>query len=224
VLTDHCSTLLFCPTEAAVGHLKAEGITAGVHMTGDVSVDAIRDVAEAVKRSRVLSGHGLLKNGYSLATVHRAENTDDGRRLKNIVDAFIEIGDVVLPLHPRTEKYLKQYGLWDRLAGNVKVMRPVGYLDMIALEQHARMILTDSGGVQKEAYILGVPCVTLRDTTEWAETVSDGWNVLAGSDREAIVRQSKELRPGSRPRAVFGDGNARGRIRAAIEEFGGARA
>ncbi|WP_424359183.1 non-hydrolyzing UDP-N-acetylglucosamine 2-epimerase [Methanocella sp. MCL-LM] len=220
VLTDHISNLLFCPTEAAVKHLAAEGVTEGVHLTGDVSVDAMKAVAEiAEKRTEVLASNGLRQKSYSLATVHRAENTDSYVNLSNIVDAFSEIGDVVLPVHPRTEKYLKKFNLWDQLADHVKIIRPVGYLDMIALEKNARMILTDSGGVQKEAYILSVPCVTLRENTEWVETVSDGWNVLVGSDKARIVGTYRDFRPASSPRNVFGDGNARARIREIIEEY-----
>lgn len=221
ILTDHCSDLLFCPTETAVKNLAAEGITRGVHLTGDVTVDAVKAVASVSdRRTAVLAGNGLARKKYSLATIHRAENTDSYRNLSSIVDAFAEISDLVLPVHPRTEKYLRKFNLWDQLASHVKILPPVGYLDMIALEQNARMILTDSGGVQKEAYILNVPCVTLRENTEWVETVSDGWNVLVGSDREKIVRSSREFSPCVAPRNVFGDGNARARIREIIEEYG----
>lgn len=220
VLTDHCSTLLFCPTQAAVRNLQLEGITAGVSLTGDVSVDAMKAVAEiAEKQTGILQANQLSSKGYNLATIHRAENTDSYRNLRDIVEAFAEIGDIVLPVHPRTEKYLKKFDLLDRLAHKVKLIRPVGYLDMITLEQNARMILTDSGGVQKEAYLLRVPCVTLRENTEWVETVEEGWNVLAGSDREKIVRAYREFHPQQESKNVFGDGNARARIRHAIEEF-----
>ncbi len=220
VLTDHCSDLLFCPTAVARQHLAEEGVTEGVHLTGDVSVDAMNSVAEIVeKRTSVLSNNGLTRKSYSLATVHRAENTDSFPHLSSIVDAFSEIGNVVLPVHPRTEKYLKKFNLWDQLAKNVKIIRPVGYLDMIALEKNASMILTDSGGVQKEAYILRVPCVTLRENTEWVETVSDGWNVLVGSDKAKIVKTSREFSPTSPPGNAFGDGQARTRIRDIIETY-----
>jgi len=220
MLTDHCSDLLFCPTETAVRQLSSEGITAGVYLTGDVNVDAIRSVADlAEDQTEVLAVHGLARKEYSLATVHRAENTDSYHNLSGIVDAFTEIGNVVLPVHPRTEKYLRKFGLWDQLERSVKVIRPVGFLDMIALERNASMILTDSGGVQKEAYILNVPCVTLRESTEWVETVFDGWNVLVGSNRDRIVTASRSFRPESSPRNVYGDGNARVKIRQLLEEF-----
>ncbi|HMK46810.1 MAG TPA: UDP-N-acetylglucosamine 2-epimerase (non-hydrolyzing) [Methanocella sp.] len=220
VLTDHCSDLLFCPTETAMRQLASEGVTSGVYLTGDVGVDAIRSVADlAEDQTEVLAINGLIRKDYSLATVHRAENTDSYRNLSNIVDAFAEIGNVVLPVHPRTEKCLRKFNLWDQLDKSVKVIRPVGFLDMIALERNAKMILTDSGGVQKEAYVLNVPCVTLRESTEWVETVFDGWNMLVGSNRDRIVTASKSFRPGTSTRNAYGDGNARVKIRQLLEEF-----
>jgi UDP-N-acetylglucosamine 2-epimerase (non-hydrolysing) len=209
VLVDHCSDLLLCPTRTAVDNLKKEGITGGVCLTGDVMVDAQRDCTIiAEKKSRVLEELGLEPMKYYLATIHRAENTDDPERLKNIVAALEEIGDVVFPCHPRAEKYLKQLCLWDGLVAQARVIKPVGYLDMIMLEKNARKILTDSGGVQKEAYLLGVPCITLRDETEWVETVEDGWNVLAGANKEKIVKLARSFQPETGHRDVFGTGDA----------------
>ncbi|RJS71602.1 UDP-N-acetylglucosamine 2-epimerase (non-hydrolyzing) [Methanophagales archaeon] len=164
VLTDHCSDLLFCPTETAVKNLKNEGITKGVYLTGDVMVDALQEnIKIAEKKSRILDELDLKPEEYYLATAHRAENTDDFSRLKSIVDAFCEIENIVFPCHPRTEKMFKKFNLWDRLQKRVKVIKPVGYFDMLVLEKNARKILTDSGGVQKEAYIFKVPCITLRE-------------------------------------------------------------
>lgn len=209
VLVDHCSDLLLCPTRTAVENLKKEGITSGVCLTGDVMVDAQRDCTLiAEKRSRILEELGLEPKKYYLTTIHRAENTDDPQRLENIIEALKEIGDVVFPCHPRAEKYLKQLGLWDGLNAHARVIKPVGYLDMIMLEKNARKILTDSGGVQKEAYLLGMPCITLRDETEWVETVEDGWNVLAGADRKKIVELARNFEPRSGKRDVFGTGDA----------------
>jgi UDP-N-acetylglucosamine 2-epimerase (non-hydrolysing) len=196
VLTDHCSDILFCPTETSVENLKREGVTNGVYLTGDVMVDALKKNIEiAEKKAMILNELDLRPKEYYLATVHRAENTDDFNKLKSIVDAFCAIENLVFPCHPRTEKYLKDYGLWDGLVENVRVIKPVGYLDMLVLEKNAKKILTDSGGVQKEAYIFEVPCITLRNTTEWTETVEDGWNVLVGTDeayleREMLVKKS----------------------------------
>ena len=209
ILIDHCSDILFCPTKTSVEILKKEGITNEVHLTGDVMVDALKkNIKIAEKKAMILDEMDLKPKEYYLATIHRAENTDDFKRLKNIVDAFCEIGNLVFPCHPRTEKYLKGFGLWNRLVDNVRVVKPVGYLDMLMLEKNARKILTDSGGVQKEAYIFKVPCITLRNNTEWVETVEDGWNVLIGADEEKIVKGANEFEPDNKQRNVFGEGNA----------------
>ena len=213
VLTDHCSDLLFCPTETAVKNLKNEGIAEGVYLTGDVMVDALQEnIKIAEKKSKILDELDLKPKGYYLATVHRAENTDDFSRLKSIVDAFCEIENIVFPCHPRTEKMFKKFNLWDRLQKRVKVIKPVGYFDMLVLEKNARKILTDSGGVQKEAYIFKVPCITLRETTEWVETVEDGWNVLVGAESEKIVGMANDFEPEGEQRKVFGSGKASDRI------------
>lgn len=209
ILTDHCSDLLFCPTKTAVENLKREGITRGVYLTGDVMVDTLKEnINIAEKKSKVLKKLDLQRKSYYLATVHRAENTDNFNRLKNIVDAFCKIENLVFPCHPRTERSLKKFGLWDMLQSTVNIIKPVGYLDMLVLEKNAYKILTDSGGVQKEAYILKVPCVTLRENTEWVETVEDGWNVLIGADREMIIKMIKEFNPNGEQRNVFGVGKA----------------
>jgi len=174
-LTDHCSDILFCPTETGVKNLKNEGIAKGVYLTGDVMVDALQEnIKIAEKKSKILDELDLKPEEYFLATVHRAENTDDFSRLRSIVDAFCEIVHIVFSCHPRTEKMFKKFDLWDRLQKSVKVIKPVGYLDMLVLEKNARKILTDSGGIQKEAYIFKVPCITLRENTEWVETIEDG--------------------------------------------------
>jgi len=167
VLTDHCSDLLFCPTATAVANLAAEGVTAGVHLTGDVMVDALQqNLPLAKERSTALIDLGLSPKGYFLATVHRASNTDDPAALRAIMDAFARLdAPVVFPVHPRTRKKFAEYGIAP--AANVSVVEPLPYFDMLALLSGARAVLTDSGGVQKEAYILEVPCVTLRENTEW---------------------------------------------------------
>ena len=219
VLTDHCSNLLFCPTETAVENLKREGITKGVYLTGDVMVDALKENIEiAEKKSMILDELGLKPEEYYLATIHRPENTDDFNRLKSIVAAFCVIGNLVFPCHPRTEKLLKQFGFWDMLTKKIKVIKPVGYLDMLMLEKNAKKILTDSGGIQKEAYIFKVPCITLRDNTEWVETVEDGWNVLVGANEEKIVRMADDFEPKNKQRDVFGDGDASEKIVERIKE------
>ena len=218
ILTDHCSDLLFCPTETAVRILESESINNGVHLTGDVMVDALKEnVKIAEKKSEIVEELDLKPKEYCLATVHRTENTDDFRRLKNIVDAFCEIEDLIFPCHPRTEKCLKDFGLWNGLVKNVKVIKPVGYLDMLRLEKKAQKILTDSGGIQKEVYIFKVPCITLRENTEWVETVEDGWNVLVGANKEKIVIMANDFESNGEQRDVFGKGDASEKIREIIE-------
>ena len=222
VLVDHCSDLLFCPTETAVDNLKKEGIIREVHLTGDVMADILKDcIRIAEKSSRILDDLDLKPKEYCLATVHRAENTDDPVRLKGIIDALCEMDDVLFPCHPRTEKRLRDGALWDRLNKEVWVIKPVGYLDMLLLERSARKILTDSGGVQKEAYMLKVPCITMRDGTEWVETVEDGWNVLVGADKEKIISAASSFDPQSEQREMFGKGDASQRIVGAFLDFEG---
>lgn len=223
ILSDRVSTLLFCPTETAVANLKAEGVTAGVHNVGDVMYDvALYYRNRAKAESTVLGELGLSEGGFALATCHRAENTDDPLRLREIVSALGEISQtspVVLPLHPRTRKLIDDHGLKDELA-SVKVVAPLPFLDMVALEQAAKIILTDSGGVQKEAFFYGVPCITMRDETEWTETVTCGMNRLVGASRDAILSAtfciSNNLSICKKP---FGDGTASNQIVARLHDL-----
>jgi UDP-GlcNAc3NAcA epimerase len=221
VLTDHTADLLFCPTQTAVDHLAAEGLTEGVHLTGDVMYDAVLyNSALAESRSDVLSQLGLTSGDYALATVHRPQNTDDQEALSAILHAFGELGvKIVIPAHPRTATALARFEL--KPPDNVRLIDAVGYLDMLTLEKHARLILTDSGGVQKEAFFFAVPCVTLREETEWVETVDAGWNVLTGADQGRILAAAQLLFE-SVPRrdndAVFGDGCAAERVTEVLAE------
>jgi UDP-GlcNAc3NAcA epimerase len=200
VLTDHVSDILFCPTQTAVENLKNEGITNGVYLVGDVMFDALLHFSKiSDMKSNILERLNIKPKGYYLATIHRAENTDNYERLKNILTAFSKMNEIVVfPIHPRTRKMINYYGLNDLLENyNVKVIDPVGYLDMLKLEKNAKAILTDSGGVQKEAFWLKVPCITLRDETEWIETVNLGWNRLVGSDVEKILKAVRDLKFGT---------------------------
>jgi len=214
VLTDHVSTALLCPTATAVQNLHKEGITVGVHNVGDVMYDiALYWRERARARSRIVDVLSLAEQGFALATCHRAENTDDPARLGGIVSALVEINrelPVVLPLHPRTRKRLQEHGLLHKL-DPLKLIDPVPFLDMIALEQAAQVILTDSGGVQKEAFFYQVPCITLRDETEWVETLDLGWNRLTGAEHECIVKafaSTRDQRPQTAHAAPYGNGNA----------------
>lgn len=208
VLTDHVSDLLFCPTEAAVHNLAREGIKRGVHLVGDVMYDAFLFNVEAARKRDTLKKLGLKHGQFALATVHRAENTDDPERLRSILQGIDESGlEVVLPLHPRTRARLE-----GAVPARIRVIDAVGYLDMLALEEAAAVIVTDSGGVQKEAYFLAKPCITLRDATEWTETVEAGWNVLAGWHSDRIAEAMRTFRPNAKRPDLFGDGHTAERI------------
>ncbi len=232
LITDHLSTFLFCPTAQAVQNLLKEGIRDGkgkiVKNVGDVMYDSIlyysklaesrstilQELNLAIQKSEVRSQKLKLRTpNYYLATLHRAENTDDPKRLKSILKALNEIGKdapVILPLHPRTKKMMKIYNLSPDIH-RIKLIDPVSYLNMLILEKNAMAILTDSGGVQKEAYWLRVPCLTLRDETEWVETVESGWNVLVGAGTRKILKGLEHLerrRSFRRGMELFGDGKA----------------
>lgn len=217
VVADHLSSLHFCPTGTAVDNLRAEGISEGVHLVGDVMDDILR-LSVARRREGVLAELGVEPGSYYLMTLHRAGNTDDEARLEAIVRAVGKLDrPVIFPVHPRTRKAMEAAGI--RPEGQLRPVPPVGYLDFIALEASARAVLTDSGGVQKEAYLLGVPCVTLRTETEWPETVEAGWNFLADVDADAIVAGAEREPPGERPE-LFGDGRAAERIVEICAAFG----
>ena len=212
ILTDHISTYLFAPTDTAVLNLGSEGLKNNVYNVGDVMFDAILHFSSiAESKSSILKDLDIKNNEYILATIHRAENTNSIDRLRNIINAFNKADEkIILPLHPRTKKYIENYGL--SFSENIKIIEPVGYLDMVMLELNSRKIITDSGGVQKEAFFLGKPCITLRDETEWVETVKNGWNVLAGADTDSIIHLIKDLDPQKGRLSYFGDGNAVGKI------------
>ena len=237
LLTDHLSTLLFCPTTQSVRNLLQEGIkdrdTQVVKKVGDVMYDSILYYSKiAERKSSIVKDLGLLTPNsvgaihesphhrtpsYYLATLHRAENTDNPKKLESILKALDEIGKntpVILPHHPRTKKMMKVYRLFSKFK-NIRFIEPVSYLDMLQLEQNAKAILTDSGGVQKEAYWLRVPCFTLREETEWVETIESGWNVLTGTNAKRIVGgvghlEKRRMYP--KGRKMYGDGKASQKI------------
>ena len=226
VLTDHASDILFCPTATAVRNLAAEGVTEGVFLVGDVMVDAMNhNRAIAEERSRILEDAGVRPGEYLVVTVHRPSNTDSRENMAAIIGALGEAGvPVVFPVHPRTRKFLLGYDLLAAMPENIRITEPLGYLDMLRLMAHAKKILTDSGGVQKEAYMLGVPCITLRENTEWVETVEAGWNVLVGAEREGIVDAIRQFSPGFLQKRIFGEGDASLRIREILTGYQDARA
>lgn len=210
VLTDHISSLLFSPTNTAIVNLYKEGIISGVYNVGDVMFDALKyNQMIAEEKSSILEDLGLTSKDYMVATVHRPSNTDSFKNLSSIIKAFCDVKTlIVFPVHPRTEKYLKQYGLWEKLCDSIKIIPPVGYLEMLKLIKHAKKIITDSGGVQKEAYIFGVPCITMRESTEWIETVEDNWNILVGANYEKIMNAIINFEGAELKGNVFGNGNA----------------
>lgn len=227
VLTDHCADVLFCPTQTAVENLAAEGISRGVHLVGDTMYDAaLQFAAVARQRSTILQELGLRPNRYLLATVHRPYNTDLPENLRNILAAFLETSElIVFPVHPRTRQKIAELdgvGWPEPGTSNLIMIEPVGYLDMLMLEQNARLILTDSGGMQKEAYFYGVPCITLRPETEWVETVEAGWNVVVGADRARIVEAVRSFTPPAVRPHLYEEGAAGRIVKVLSEPFGDA--
>lgn len=209
VVADHLSDLLLCPSNTAVSNLAAEGISQNVHLVGDVMLDVLNWAKQRANanQSVILDRFGLSKQAFLLATVHRSENTDEVERLSCILRAFNSLDEpVVFPVHPRARKIITEMGF--RPEPHVRLTDPLGYLDMVTLLGAARLVLTDSGGLQKEAYWLGVPCLTLRSETEWVETVEAGWNVLVGSDSNKIVSAVYSFSPPDSRPVLYGDGAA----------------
>jgi UDP-N-acetylglucosamine 2-epimerase len=225
VVTDHLSDVLFVPTDTAVANLAREGISENVHKVGDVMLDASLMFAPAAADRPGAAALGLTRGGYLLVTVHRAAATDTPEALRALVDLLTAIDEpMVFPVHPRTRHKLEGAGLWEELARHapLRLVPPVGYLDFTALLLTARGVVTDSGGVQKEAYFHGVPCVTLRETTEWTETVDGGFNRLVGMDRERARAALADLSvPPERP-PYYGAGDAAERIARVVVAFGSA--
>jgi UDP-N-acetylglucosamine 2-epimerase (non-hydrolysing)/UDP-GlcNAc3NAcA epimerase len=230
VAVDHLSDLLLCPTPTAAANLEREGLADRALLVGDVMADVARQLGPlAERRSRVLERLGLERGAYLLATAHRAANVDDPAALGKAVELLLGLaelsGPLLLPLHPRTRARLSEHGLLGRLEGGaeVRLLDPLGYLDLTCLMRGARAVATDSGGLQKEAFLAGVPCLTLRRETEWAETLQGGWNRLVGLDAELARRALEEVLAGG-PQAppdagAFGDGEAGPRCAAATVEL-----
>jgi len=220
VVADHLSALLFCPTQTAVDNLTNEGVIHGVHLVGDVMYDVALQSAQAARSRDITERFGVKKGEYILVTLHRPASVDNRETLEGIVDALVRSGrSVVFPIHPRTRKNLEAFGLWETLRAKVKAIEPVDYLDFIALLMGASKVVTDSGGVQKEAYFFGVPCVTLRDETEWIETVEDGWNALVGTETADILDAIEKFNPSGTKSKSFGDGHAAEKIAAVLDKF-----
>jgi UDP-GlcNAc3NAcA epimerase len=206
IVSDRIADLLFAPTKTAIENLRREGLENITCFTGDVMFDSVLFYMNKIIRTPEKYQVNDLPGQYCLATIHRAENTDDIGNLINIFKAFGESGSfIVLPIHPRTKKLISQN---IRVTENVRIIDPVGYLEMLKLTMDAYKILTDSGGLQKEAYFLGRPCITLRNETEWLETVHDGWNIITGADPDKIIDAINSPLPASERHNEFGDGHA----------------
>lgn len=221
VLTDHASEVLFCPTSKAVKNLQAEGIKKNIHLVGDVMYDSVLHFSSiARKKTTILSGLDIKKKEYALATIHREENTDNRQNLNSIFTGLEKISrdmiPVIIPLHPRTRKKLEHIQFTPEF---LTMIEPVSYLDMLSLEENAKLILTDSGGIQKEAYWFKKPCITLREETEWIETVQDGWNRLVGSDSDRMVRAVEHIDQETKHSLHYGHGNAAEKIIKQIVKF-----
>ncbi len=216
VLTDHASTLLLCSSEVAARNLHEEGARGLVEVVGDVMVDvALKVQPLAREKLELLAAHGLERGRYVLVTAHRAGNVDDPARLGRLVEVLRSVPMAVIwPLHPRTRARLQQHGLLPGLAEIIPTP-PLGYVELTALLCNARAVMTDSGGLQKEAYLAGVPCVTLRATTEWTETVDHGWNALVDLDAQSALAALEREPPANRP-ALYGDGHAGERVVSAL--------
>jgi UDP-N-acetylglucosamine 2-epimerase len=222
VLTDHMSSLLFCPTDEAVANLEREGIRKHVHMVGDIMYDAVlKFLPIAREKSDIVVRLGLTPRQYCVATVHRNENTDSPDNMRHILSALSQLDKpVVLPLHPRARHYLNKWGLESMLgAPNLKVTAPMSYLDMLCLTGSAYAVLTDSGGLQKEAYMLRVPCLTIRGETEWVETVAHRWNRLAAADTKTILEVYGNMSVPEQHPPIFGDGRSAERMCRHMERF-----
>ena len=221
ILTDQMSTLLFCPTNASVENLKREGITDGVNVVGDVMVDALEESKKSAERhSKILKGLSLEPKKYQFMTLHRPSNVDNKKNLESILEAVGASKEkTVFSVHPRTSKMMREFGLDQRLPANLIIIRPVSHMDSIWLTANASKVLTDSGGLQKEAYLLSTPCITLRDTTEWIETVNAGWNILVGSKGDRITSAIRSFEPPKYRPKIFGLAGASKRIAHIIDHF-----
>lgn len=222
VVTDHLSTLLFCPTQTAVKNLEQEGKLDHVYMVGDIMYDSVIHFKQtAFQQSKILQILDLSPQDYYVATIHRAENTDTPERLKAILLSLLQLDQIVVfPMHPRTKKMIEQYNLGSLLSSaKFRIIEPLDYFDTLYLISQCKVVFTDSGGIQREAYMLRVPCITMLDRTEWVETVQTGWNHLMGSDTSRIADLVSNLKVPSESPPLFGDGHSAEKIYKVLTSF-----
>ena len=226
VLTDHVSDLLFTPTKIAVENLHKEGITKNIYNVGDVMFDVALESIKKVNENEIINNYNLQRKNFILTTIHRAENTDNFENLKNIWEALNELAqkgyNIFFPVHPRTKKALENFNLLKQRNESLLVAEPVSYFEMLALERNAKIIITDSGGVQKEGYFWGTPCVIPRNETEWIELIEIGFNILTGADKDSIVKAVEDIENrnigDNTPKDLYGSGNASEKIVNVIEK------
>jgi UDP-N-acetylglucosamine 2-epimerase (non-hydrolysing) len=220
IVADHVADAQFAPSAVAVAHLADEGIRQGVRLVGDLMVDLVTEVAKTLPTVPPIIERFELRNGeYGVVTIHRAANTDDEAVFEKILDGLCRANfPIVFPVHPRTKPLATRY-LGDLGNSKILVCDPLSYVDMVSLQARARVIITDSGGIQKEAFVLRVPCVTLREATEWPETLVNGWNVLVGCDPAGIAQESRRIRPSEEPEAYYGNGQAAVNIANGLQEL-----
>jgi UDP-N-acetylglucosamine 2-epimerase len=231
ILTDHISDQLFAPTYTAMKNLQSEHVSGKVLYTGDLSVEIIKEAVNLASKSSILDNLELEAKSYMLFTMHRAENTNYENKMESIIHVFETLLHrgidmrIIFPMHPRTTNKLKITGQYERMENceNVILLEPVGYVDFIKLMLNAQKVITDSGGIQKESYLLGVPCVTIRNNTEWVETLEDGWNILTGTDPDKIVTAIVEAGPNQihniPDQTIFGSGRTSEIIKDALMTF-----
>jgi len=221
IVTDHLATFLFAPTNTAIVNLRNEGLIDNVFLTGDVMFDMLlQNIEIANEKSNILNELNLKEKEYILATIHRPENTDIPHNLSNIFNAFKSSKEkIVIPLHPRTIKELKRNSINIKSFHNLTITKPKGYLDFLKLLINAKKVITDSGGIQKEAYLLKIPCITIYDSTSWVETVKDGWNILVKAEKGEIVNAINSFNPNGKQGNYFGDGNSSIKIVELINKF-----
>ena len=212
ILTDNLTNYLFAPTDTAVENIKKANLSGQTFQTGDLSVEILEEYLKKSKQSQILTRLDLEPDSYILFTMHRAENTSQAENLLSVIKTFERIDNtkIVFPIHPRTMSILKSNNLYDRITAckNVIITHPVGYIDFVQLMQNSTKIVTDSGGIQKESFLLSVPCITIRNNTEWVETIQEGWNTLVGTDSEKIIRAIKSWHPSnSNKKQIFGKGD-----------------
>lgn len=218
VLTDHISEYLFCSTQNSADNLKKENIKKNIYVVGDLMCDNLLEFMKNGYKTKIMEELRLQKEEYYLLTVHRADNTDNFKNLNNILTACNSVKKkVVFPIHPRTRKILTSNGKDLREYENIEFIDPVGYIDMIELLKNTKKVLTDSGGLQKEAYMLGIPCITLRDETEWTELVTSGWNILVGANKEKIKKAALSFNPKTKGKNFYGNGRASEEISRILE-------